>query len=484
MSIISCMGLQSKAINGAQWNTLSTGVLTVTQIVKISILTRLLESSDFGLLAIVNLVLGFVTLFSDLGIRVAIIHKQNITEKEYSSLYWLSIIISIILFLILCGLAPLAAIFYKESQLTHLIILMGSVIVISALGNQFSTILAKNLDFKLISCVNIVTSIIGLCTAVILAILHFGIYSMIYSAIVQSLLSSIFFLWAGRKEYRLRFHLSFKEVLDFLRIGGFQTGAQLLDYISNQIDVMLIGHYFQMNELGIYNLAKQLILHPSRLINPIINNVAAPIFSKIQQNASLIKESYLKLLNLLSSINFPIFFLMFIYADPIVRILYGADFMETITFVRILSIFGMISSISNPAGSLQVAKGRTDLGFKWTVFRSMITPLTIVIASLYSIKAVAYSQTIISIFFYFIYWRFMIFTLTGITLKEYIFSVRINFINTIISIIIPTVLLIWSDNVIQLIIGMTVFFLCYVVLSWKNNPEAIMYFDLFFNKKR
>ena len=96
--------------------------------------------------------------------------------------------------------------------------------------------------------------------------------------------------------------------------------------------------------------------------------------------------------------------------------------MEVAVFVRILAFWGLFNSIANPAGILMVAKGRTDLGFYWTVVRIFIVTAAIVIACQFSIVAVAYAQTAVAIAFLFLYWRLMVYKMSFIPLKNYILS--------------------------------------------------------------
>ena len=102
------MGLFRTAIDGAAWTTVSTVVRSVVSLLQVSILTRFLDKADFGIVAIAVLFTGFTSLFLDLGISIGILHKQNISRKEYSSLFWLNIFTGILLTAILIFIAPLA----------------------------------------------------------------------------------------------------------------------------------------------------------------------------------------------------------------------------------------------------------------------------------------------------------------------------------------------------------------------------------------
>ena len=152
------MSIRKQAISGVKWTTVSTVTLTVVNLLKISVLARFLDKTDFGLMALVTFVLGFMDLFMDMGLTSAILHKQKITKHEYSSLYWVNVVFSIALVAIIIMLCPVIATFYKEPELISLIPLMSLSIIFSALGRQFRTIEQKALHFKYIGIIDIISS--------------------------------------------------------------------------------------------------------------------------------------------------------------------------------------------------------------------------------------------------------------------------------------------------------------------------------------
>ena len=86
------MGLFNVVIKGVAWSSLSTIIRSVVSLLQVSILTDYLEKSDFGIVAIATLFIGFIQIFMDLGLSIGIIHKQDITSEQYSSLFWLNIL--------------------------------------------------------------------------------------------------------------------------------------------------------------------------------------------------------------------------------------------------------------------------------------------------------------------------------------------------------------------------------------------------------
>lgn len=422
------MGLKEKAVSGVKWNVVSQVSCTIIHLLRLAILTRLLDKSDFGLIAIAMMIVSFTEIFSELGITVGVIHKQDITDDQYSSVYWLNVTMSLFVFGVVWLISPLLAKFYNEPILTTIIPLLGIQILFNAFGKMFQTIKSKNLEFEFISKVRILSTFVGFVIAVILAYLGWGIYSLVWAQVIQIGLNQCIFAIKGHGQMKIRFHFNLGEISDFIKIGTYRLGSQILDFISSKLDVFLIGRYFGMEDLGIYNIAKDFIVRPFTMVNSLVGGVGAAAFAKIQNQMDKVKESFGKVVNLASFVCIPIYVASFVFADTIVGIMYAKEYAEVAVFIRILAFVGIESSISSQAGMLQVALGRTDLGLKWTVFRVVLSSVAIIVASKFSIYAVAYGQLFISLVSIILFWWIVVFPISKIKIGEYykMFSVPLT----------------------------------------------------------
>lgn len=421
------MSLRIQVLSGLRWTTFSAICTAAVAILKISILARYLDKSDFGLMALVSFVIGFVGLFGEGGLSTAILHKQNVSKKVYSSLYWFNILFSILLYFVLFFLAPAIANLYNESELSYLIPLLGLNLIISGLGLQFKTLEIKNMHFKHIGIIDIFSAIISLLFSVWLAINGFGVLSLIYSLLVQNIISNFLFFIIGIRKYGLSLHFKGHEVLPFLRIGVFQVAGQSANYFNRDLDILLVGKFFSTEVLGGYSLAKQLVFRPLQLINPILVKVASPTLVKFQDDIKALKKNYLKLVSIVSSINLYVYTIIILFAPIIVKILYGSEFDNIVILVRILSVYMIFRAIGNPIGSLVIATGRTDLEFYWNMLNLLIMPLFIYFGANYGIEQVAYSLVLVVVVLFIPSWRLLTYKMTGASFKEYLTAIFITF---------------------------------------------------------
>lgn len=416
------MSLRSKTISGVKWTSVSTITLAVVGLLKISVLARFLDAADFGLMALVTFILGFMNLFMDMGLQSAILHKQDISDDEYASLYWINVIFSLILFALISSASPYIASFYEEPELTVLIPLMAISIMLSALGRQFKTVEQKHLNFKYIALTDIIGAVFGLGVGVITAIQGYGVYALVYAALTQYAISNIIYFVKGLWDRGMLFHFKYEETKPFLKIGIYQVGGQVVNYFNRDLDILLIGKFFGSEVLGGYSLAKQLVQRPMQILNPIITKVASPVLALIQSDKENLKNKFLSFLNIVATANFTAYGLLALLAYPAVLILYGDDFTHIVILVQILSAYMFIRSVSSPVGSLVVATGRTDLEFYWNIFVLLVSPVAIFIGAQFSVEMVALSLVIVMTILLIPAWKLLIHKLCGASLGEYLNS--------------------------------------------------------------
>ena len=174
-----------KVISGVKWMTCSTIVTAVVAILRLSILARFLDKSDFGEVAILTLVLGLTQTFADLGFASAIMHKRDLSRKEFVSLYWIQWFVFGGCYLILMLSSSWIARFYGKDSLEYLLPLALLDLIFYGKGRLYDTVLQRELRFKILALRNIICAILSLGVAILLAMRGGGIYSLLYISSLQ-----------------------------------------------------------------------------------------------------------------------------------------------------------------------------------------------------------------------------------------------------------------------------------------------------------
>lgn len=478
------MSLKKQTYKGLKWTTASSLVFAAVQLLQVVVLTRFLEKEDFGLMAIILVVNGFVNIFLDMGISNAIIHKQSVSQNQLSSLYWVNVISGFVFFAIVALLSPLIAYFYKQPRLTELIIVSASAFIVSSFSRQFRILLQKELYFKTISIAEIIASVGSFIVTVVLAYLYRNVYSLVIGTLLNSIVQSIIIMISGLRICKPALRCKKSDIKEFLSFGRFQMGEKIINYFFNQLDTILIGRLISVEALGLYTLAKNLVAAPVSIINQIVSRVSFPVMSKLQDNDIALKNIYLKTLHYLAIINFPIYFVLFILAQPIIIFLYGESWIEATAILQILSITWLIRSTGNPVGSLLLAKGRADMGFYWVLSLIGVIPVFIYVGSFWGILGVCFGLLANQLILYYPGYKFLISKLIPVGFFEYLLSMWKPFVFTIVS---SALSFFWvfivTDNVLKITFVVTTGGIVYFLLNYFFNRRIRSEFNEFRNIK-
>lgn len=379
-------------ISGAKWMSISTIVTSLVAILRLSILAHFLEKSDFGIVAILTFIHGLTIMFSNMGFATVVLHKQDLKKSEFSSLFWIQMLVYAVLYLVMICFTKPIAIFYSEPLLNILLPLSLVDLFFTAFGTLYEAVLQKDFQFRVIAIRNITSNILSLLLAVLMAIMGFGVYTLVISTLFASLFLAVWNFIIGQKFLKLQFHCSIKEVSPLIKIGLYQTGTSIVDYFCSKLDVLIIGKLLGLEILGVYNLSKELIFKFIQGINTIVNKVMSPVFSKIQNNIDLLRDNYCTTLSKLTSLTFAALTLIAALSTQIVCVLYGSSYQEAGLLTALLACVAMGTAVGNPVSSIIVASGRTDLTFKYVLIRILYTTPCIYICSHYSIYVLAIGQ--------------------------------------------------------------------------------------------
>lgn len=417
------MKLTNQAASGVRWTTLSGGVSTATETLRTVVLARFLSPIDFGLMAMVMVVIGLAQTYVDLGISAAIIHRQDATHEQLSSLYWVNIVSGFVTFAILWFCTPAIVFGFREPALLPLLHAVALAFLIIPWGAQFEILLQKELKFQVLAKQEIVSSIGGLIVAVVGAVIGQGVWALAYSFLATLLIKTLLLMRIGIFEYRPLLHFRRADLKGYVGFGLFQLGERSINYISERLDQILIGPLLGAQVLGYYNFAFNLTARPISRINPILTRVAFPVFSRVQNDNGKLQRGYLKLVSFLTTVNAPLLVGLAATAPVAVPLIFGEKWIPAIILVQILSFMSLSRSVGNPIGSLQLAKGRADMGFWWNLLLFATSLPAIYIGGRFGAEGVALALLILQLVLQVPSYLYLIRPLIGTCVRDYVSAV-------------------------------------------------------------
>ena len=445
------------------------------QFFQLAILARLLMPADFGLMAVVVALMAFLQIFADFGVSSAIIHHQEISREQLSSLYWLNVGSSIALAILIVLAGPWVSAYYVQPELQPLLTLSAITLVMGAAGQQLRVVAEKHLRFDVLAKVEVAGALTGFMFAVGIALAGGGIYALVGGAMANTAMLTVL-LWIYISDgWRPMIVFRIQEVRHFLNFGAFMIGNNLLNTFSYQIDVLLGTKILGVQSIGTYSLAKEFSIGISRLFNPIITRVGTPMMAKAQGDAALMKKVYLQTMRMTASVNFPIYIAMGVFAPEVVNLVFGHKWSDAIPLLQVFAAWGLFRSTANPVGSLLIARGRADLSFKWNLAIFFVVPPVVWVGSLWGANGLAVSSLGLMVAIFIPNWYFLVKPLCGAEFSEYCQQFFPPLLASIVAAMAAFASVYWfTGDIVRLFIGAIVGALVYLGLSSWINREWIV----------
>lgn len=373
------MNIRSKSLSGMYWSAIERFSLQGIQFAIGVILARLLDPKDFGLLAMLNIFIGLAQIFTDCGLSSALIRHRAPKDIDFNTAFVASVCAAMVVMGFLFAFAPAISRFYHQPELVGVTRAMAFVVLFGALGSVHRTKLAIDVDFKTLALVSLVSAICSGLLGVYCAFHEFGVWSLVYQAIANALLTLIGL--AVVMKYFPRIHFSAKSFREMFGFGANILGSSLLHALYSNLYTMVIGRNFSPGNLGLYARADSIGQLPSANITSILSRVTLPILSKVQGDSKKLNEVYEKYLVLAGMCVFPMMFGLCAIAGPLIDAVLGAKWNPSVIYLQILCFGLMLDPICSINLSLFYVKGRSDLTFKLEIVKKTIA-LSILFASI------------------------------------------------------------------------------------------------------
>nr|WP_294941660.1 lipopolysaccharide biosynthesis protein [uncultured Mucilaginibacter sp.] len=438
------------------------------------ILAKLLFPSQFGLVGMAVVFTGFVQVLNDLGVGAALVQRkaEDLRNEHFHTAFWVGVIWSVFLYLVMSlGVARLAAIFYHEPMLRQIIPVLSIGILFSPVNLVHKAQLTKQMNFKKLAFIDNTSIILAGTISLVMALMGAGVWSLVFNSVATVLIAMPLFFNATRwKPSLIMEKQAFKDVFGF---GVYTTGSNILNYLYNNIDYLLIGKLLGASSLGIYTLAFVLTdTFRSRLM-AVINNVMYPIYGKKQGDPESLKRYYLKVILFNCLCIFPIMVYFIVSGEQFVVKIFGAKWGETVTPLQILSLGVMLHILVSGNTALLRGLGKPGLEMKQQVLKALIFLPSLAVGIYYygitgAAWAILLNKVVVVLF---AQYTFNYLIPIKITFVEFLIAIRAPVIAAIITAIV-TYFFKWI-GVNYLIIG-AVTCICYGGIIWLLMKEELM----------
>lgn len=326
-----------------------------------AVLARLLTPAEYGIVALVTVFVSFFNLLSDFGLGPAVVQNQTLTDDDIKSIFLFSILLGFLMAGLFYMSAPVIARFYNKTELVQISRLLSLSILLHTLNIIPKALLQKALKFKQIGILSLGVQIFSGIIAIYLAFAGYSYFALVYQSILSGLISLVLFYWLVPVKIQLRVKL--ESIKKIIRFSSFQFMFNVVNYFSRNADNILIGKFLGPAELGYYDKSYRLMMMPVANLTHVISPVLMPVLSKYHHDHEIIYRAYLKVVQILATIGFPLSVFLFFTANEIILIVYGSQWSETIPVFKLLAATIGFQMIISSSGSIFQAINRIDLMF-------------------------------------------------------------------------------------------------------------------------
>lgn len=371
--------LKEKAASGMVWTSIQKFAGMGINFVSGIILARLLTPDDYGCIGMLSIFMVIANSFVDGGFASALIQKKRPTQKDYSTVFFFNLGMSLLMYAILFVSAPAISRFYKMPLLCSVLRVQGLVLLIHAFSIIQSNQLRKQFRFKKIAIVTLATSVISLSITIYMAYKGFGVWALVASNLLSAFIPALIY-WLTNKWYPILVFskVSFKELFSF---GFFMFLTHIINSVCNNVQGLLIGRFYNPATMGYYSKAKSTEELASTSISNVMGQVTYPLYAEYQNDKPMLANVIKRITSSIAYISFPMMLLLILLAKPIFVLLYSDRWLNSVPYFQILCLAGIAICLQGVNFQAIAAVGKSKAMFSWTVIKRAIG-LTLIVGGL------------------------------------------------------------------------------------------------------
>jgi PST family polysaccharide transporter len=379
--------LGARAARGAFVTVGAQGIRMVLQLVTITILARLLTPDDYGLLAMVVVIIGIGEMVRDFGLSTAAIRAPTLSEGERSKLFWINTAIGLGLAALVAAGAELVARLYDQPELVGITRALALTFLLNGAATQYRADLTRKMRFRALAVVDVLTPALALGVAVTAALAGAGYWALVAQYLAQAAVGLVAVVVATRWLPSLPSRSV--PVRHFFVYGGNLLGAQLIGYLGKNIDTFVIGLRFGPQQLGAYNRAWTLLMTPLVQIRAPTTTVALPVLSKVRDEPARTARFLCTGQKVLA---YPVTVGLAVVigaAEPLIDVLLGPGWEQVPAILRPLAVAGAFQTIAYVSYWVYLSRGLTPQLLRYSVAETAVRVACVLAGATWGVVGVA-----------------------------------------------------------------------------------------------
>lgn len=374
--------MKDKVLKGLFWKILENGGAQGIQFIIAIILARLLSPAEYGLVGIIMIFITIANVVVQSGFSTALIQKRRTDERDFSSVFYFSLAIALVMYLILYACAPAIGGFYRNQVLTPIVRVLAVVLFPGAVISVQTAYVSRKMEFKGLFKATMGAVVVSGGVSIWMAWEGFGVWAMVGQQIAYylTLMCGLFL----SVSWRPRLLFAMESIRSTLGFGWKLLCASLIDTLFNNLYGLMMGKIYNETLLGAYNRGDQF---PKLIVNNLgtaIQSVLLPAFSSRQGDIAQVRSMVRRAIRTSSYLVLPMLFGLFAVADTMVLALLGEKWLICVPYLRIMCVAYSFWPIHITNLQAINAVGRSDVFLKLEVIKKTVGILGLLIGIRYS----------------------------------------------------------------------------------------------------
>lgn len=333
------------------------------------VFARLAGPAAAGDFALAAGVMGFLSLFAEVGLSQALVQGPLLRQEGRAALATLGVVLGLVFWLLLCWLSTGISAWYGRPELAGVLPLMGLSLWVAPLGSQQMALLTRDFQFKKVALIETVSAGAGFVVLVVLLGLGWGIWAMAYSFLLRQLASTgLALVWGPRCSFSLGNRAVWRDVWPFLRFGGYDLASRWADFMANYLDKLILGKWLGAEALGFYQLAFTLCVLPTARLGHVLVRVGYPVFAKLQDDTLALNEWFQRMAQQLVVLLFPLYLGIGLFAREIIAVAFGPAWLPAAPLLQAFAVAGLVRTLNGVFPYLCKGIGQPALLLRWMLY--------------------------------------------------------------------------------------------------------------------
>jgi O-antigen/teichoic acid export membrane protein len=352
------MGYSNSVMRGFGWLTAAKFLSRGLSFVKVALVARIMGPADFGLYGVIAMVIALFETVTETGINVVLIRKKN-GEAMLSTALVVSVFRGMLIGLFVLAAAVPAARFFGNDRLIHYIQFAALVPLIKGWINPALALFQKRLEFRKDSTIRTSVILIDALIGILFVLLFKNIWGLLYG-FVAAAVAEVILTWVFCPE-KPRFQIQMDHLRELFRFSKWFNLVVISNYISSQLDTILIGRLLGLTSLGFYQSAYKVAHAPIVEISDLTSQSTFPVYSMIQDDTKRIMGAYMRAGGLSALITGVLVLGLVVFREEVIHLVFGPEWDAAVMLVPILAVAAWIRSLIGPASAVLLTKNRPDL---------------------------------------------------------------------------------------------------------------------------